>query len=140
MSTHDPLVSHRKNKLGSDRSFAMVFAGFFAIVALAPLLHGGPMRWWAIALAAVFAAVGFVAPRFLSPLNRLWFRLGLALSRVVSPVVMGIVYYVVVVPTGLIIRARRKDPLRLRREPEAPTYWIRREPPGPTRGSMSRQF
>jgi hypothetical protein len=138
MSTHEPVVSHRKIVTGSNRSFALVFAGFFAIVGLLPLVRGNPVRWWALGIAAVLLAVGFAAPQVLAPPNRLWSRLGLALSRFVSPVLMAIVYYVAVVPTGLIIRARRKDPLRLKREPGAPTYWIKRDPPGA--GSMSRQF
>jgi hypothetical protein len=138
MSTHEPVVTHRKVVAGSNRSFALVFAGFFSIVGLLPLMRGNPVRWWALGIAAIVLAVGFAAPHVLAPLNRAWSRLGHALSRVVSPVLMGIVYYVAVVPTGLIVRARRKDPLRLKREPAVPTYWIRREPPG--RGSMSRQF
>src|SRR6266849_5978079 len=92
MSMHEPVVSRRKIVTGSDRSFALVLAGFFAVVGLYPLVHGNPARWWGLGIAAVFLAVGFVAPQLLAPLNRLWFRLGLVLSRVIGPVVMGIVF------------------------------------------------
>jgi hypothetical protein len=139
MSTNEPIVSHRRTVAGSNRSFGLVFAGFFAVVGLLPLVHGNPVRWWALGLAVLFLALALAAPQVLAPLNRLWFRLGLALSRIVSPVVMGVVYYGVVVPTALIMRARRKDPLGLKRDPAAATYWVGREP-GPPPGSMSRQF
>lgn len=140
MSNNEPIASHRKTVAGSDRNFGLVLAGFFAIVGVGPLLHGTAVRWWAVGIALLLVLLAFAAPQRLSPLNHLWFRLGVALGRVVSPVVMAVVYYAVVVPIGLIMRARGKDPLRLRREPQATTYWIGREPPGPPRGSMSRQF
>ena len=74
------------------------------------------------------------------PLNQLWFRLGLALHRVVSPIVMLLIYYGAIVPLGLILQVGGKDLLRLKWEPDAPSYWIPRQPPGPPRGSMSKQF
>jgi saxitoxin biosynthesis operon SxtJ-like protein len=134
----EPLVGHRKITASSNRAFAVVFAVVFAAVALMPLRHGDAIRWWALGVAVIILAVGLAAPQLLAPLNRLWFRFGRVLSRVTTPVVMAIVYYAAVVPTGLIMRACGKDPLRLRREPAAPTYWIVRKTTGP--GSMSRQF
>jgi len=138
MHAIEPIVAHRQVTIGSNRGFALVFAAAFAVIALMPLRHDGPIRWWAVGVTMVVLAVGLTAPHFLSPLNRLWFRLGLATSQVVSPIIMGVVYYAAVVPTGLIVRARRKDPLRLKWDPGTPTYWVRREPPDS--GSMSRQF
>jgi hypothetical protein len=134
----EPVVAHRKITAGSNRGFAVVFAVVFAAVALMPLRHGDPIRWWALGVAAIIVAIGLAAPQVLAPLNRLWFRFGRVLSRAITPVVMAIVYYAAVVPTGIIMRACGKDPLRLRRERDAPTYWIVRKTPGP--GSMSRQF
>lgn len=136
MSSHEPIVSHRRIVASSDRSLGLVLAGFFLIVAMAPLLHRNGVRWWALGIAALMLVVGCAAPRLLSPFNRLWLRLGLALGRVVAPAVMALVYYGVVVPIGLVVQ--RKDPLRLRRDPGAATYWVARDPPPP--GSMSRQF
>jgi hypothetical protein len=138
MSSHEPIVSHRRIVASSDRSLGLVFAGFFVIVAMVPLLHRDGVRWWAFAIAALFLLLACAAPRLLSPLNRLWLRLGLALGGVVGAVVMAVVYYAVVVPIGLIVQ--RKDPLRLKRDPGAATYWIERDPPGPPHDSMPRQF
>jgi hypothetical protein len=138
MSSHEPIVSHRRIVASSDRSLGLVFAGFFVIVAIVPLLHRSGVRWWALGVAAPFLLLACAAPRLLAPLNRLWSSLGLALGRVVGPVVMAVVYYGVVVPIGLIVQ--RKDPLRLERDPGAATYWVERDPPGPARDSMRRQF
>lgn len=140
MAANEPVVSHRKTVAGSDRSFGLVFAGFFAIVALLPLLHGGPVRLWALAVAAVFMAAAFFAPRLLHPLNRVWFALGMLLHHVVNPVVMAVMFYGAILPMALLLRALGKDLLRLKREPQAASYWIPREPPAPEPGSMSKQF
>lgn len=125
--------------MGSDRSFGLVFAAFFLIVAIFPLIGGGGPRWWAAAVAAVFLVAAQVAPARLRPLNRLWFRFGLLLNRIVSPVVMGILFFAVVTPTGLVRRLRNPDPLRQRFKPEASSYWIDMPDAGP-KSSMRRQF
>ena len=124
----------------SDRVFGLVFAGVFSVVALWPLVQGEAIRLWAMLVAMAFLALAVAIPRSLSQLNRLWMRLGLLMGRVVSPVAIGIVYYLTVVPTGLIMRALGKDPLRLRFERELPSYWIKREPPGPNPKTMNDQF
>ena len=124
----------------SDRVFGLVFAAVVCIVALWPLFHGEAIRLWALLAAMVFLVLAIVVPRSLSRLNRLWMRLGLLMGRVVSPVAIGIVYYLTVVPTGLLMRAFGKDPLRLRFERELPSYWIKREPPGPDPKTMNDQF
>jgi Saxitoxin biosynthesis operon protein SxtJ len=140
MSVNEPVVSRRRVVVGSNRTFGLVFAAVFGIIALWPLTAGAMPRLWASALALGFLAVALIAPRLLSPLNRAWFYVGLALHRVVNPVVMAIIYYGTVVPVGLILRARGKDLLRLKQDPDAKSYWIAREPPGPPRGSMTKQF
>ena len=140
MAANEPVVSHRKVVMGSNRSFGLVFAFFFAIVALLPLIHGGALRWWALIVAAAFAAAAFVAPRLLQPLNWLWFKLGLLLHHVVNPVIMALMFYGAMLPMALLLRWLGKDLLRLKREPEAKSYWIAREPPAPAPGSMSKQF
>jgi hypothetical protein len=126
--------------VGSDRKFGAVFAGFFTIVGLLPLLHGGAIRWWALALAAAFAVVAWLKPHWLHPLNRIWAWIGMVLHHVTNPIVMGVVYYGAFVPVGLAMRAFNKDPLRLKRDPQAASYWIAREPPAPAPGSMTQQF
>ena len=138
MAANEPVVSHRKVAAGSDRSFGLVFAGFFAIVALLQAIHGAPVRWWALVVAAVFAAVAFTAPRLLHPLNRAWTALGLLLHHIVNPVILAVMLYGAILPMALLLRALGKDILRLKRDPQAASYWIPREPPAP--GSMSKQF
>ena len=140
MAANEPVVSHRKVVAGSDRSFGLVFAGFFALVALLPATHGAPIRWWALGLALAFAAVAFAVPRLLHPLNRVWFALGLLLHHVVNPLVMAVMFYGAILPMALLLRALGKDLLRLKRDPQAVSYWIAREPPAPAPGSMRKQF
>lgn len=138
--THEDLTRKTEPPMGSDRSFGLVFAVVFALVGLAPLRHGAEPRLWALALAVTFLVAALAAPGMLRPLNRLWFRFGLLLHHVVTPVVMGLLFFVVVTPVGLLMRATGKDPLRLRRDSAAASYWIERQPPGPAPASMRQQF
>ena len=91
-------------------------------------------------MAAVFAALALTWTAALAPLNKWWTKLGVLLYRVVSPIALGLMFYVAVVPVGLLMRVLGKDPLRLRRDPDAASYWIDRTPPGPTPESMKNQF
>lgn len=124
----------------SDRAFGLVFAGVFAIIGLLPLILGGHLRLWAVGIAIGFAAVALVMPRLLAPANRLWTRFGLLLHRIVSPLVLAIMFFVAITPTGLLMRLLGKDPLRLRFESDRPSYWIDRVPPGPSPESLEDQF
>ncbi len=133
MASNEPVISHRKVAAGSNRSFGVVFAVVFALLGL--LFHFG----W-LAVAAAFAVMAFFTPAWLAPLNRLWFRFGMLLHHVVNPIVMGFLFFVVILPIALLVRAFGKDPLRLKRDAQASTYWIAREPPGPAPGSMRKQF
>jgi hypothetical protein len=123
-----------------NRQFGLVFAAVFAIVALWPVVSGRPVRWWSAVVAAAFLTAALVAPRILAPLNRVWLWVGLLLHKCVSPIVLGLVFFSTVTPIGLLLRALGKDPLRLRLDPAAPTYWIERRPPGPAADSMPNQF
>ena len=140
MAANEPVVSHKKVVMGSNRSFGLVFAVFFVLVALLPMVHGAPMRWWALAIAAAFAVVAFFVPRLLQPLNWVWFKLGLLLHHVVNPVIMAALFFGAMSPMAVLLRWLGKDLLRLKREPDRTSYWIPREPPAPTPGSMSKQF
>ena len=124
----------------SNRSFGLVFAGFFAIVGLFPLVAGGPIRYWALLTGAVFLLLGLALPSVLGPLCRLWMKFGQLLHRIVSPIVLGIMFFLVVTPIGLLMRLAGKDPLRLKFDREAGSYWIAREPPGPAPESLRDQF
>ena len=124
----------------SDRNFGLTFAAVGAIVALWPLLGGEPPRWWLIGTAVALVAVSLFAASILSPFNRLWLRFGLLLHRIVNPVVLGVVFYGVLTPLAFVLRAAGKDSLRLKVDRAAASYWIARDPPGPTPKSMNRQF
>ena len=139
-TSHEDYTRSSKVKRGSDRAFGFVFAAVFLIVGLLPVLDGGAPRLWSLAVAGAFLLVALVVPRVLSPLNKVWFKFGLFLHHVVNPIIMGIVFFIAVVPTGLIMRAVGKDPLHLQREPNAKSYWIMREPPGPAPESLKNQF
>lgn len=127
-------------KAGSERAFGVVFAVVFALIGLWPLIGGGEVRAWALGIGGGFAVVALARPSLLRPLNILWFRFGQVLHAIVNPLVMGLLFYGAVLPTGLVLRLLGKDPLRLRFEREAASYWIRRDPPGPPPDTMRRQF
>jgi hypothetical protein len=124
----------------SDRSFGLVFATFFLLVGLWPLLRGSTPRLWSLAVAATFLVLALARPKTLALPNRVWTSVGLLLHRVTSPVAMAIVFYATVTPIGLLLRLLGKHPLSLHFDPDAKTYWIERRPPGPAPDTMSNQF
>jgi hypothetical protein len=124
----------------SNRSFGAVFTAFFIVVGVWPLLRAEPLRHWALATAGAVLAATLLAPGLLTLPNRLWTRFGELLHRVVSPLVLAVMFYLVIAPIGLLMRAVGKDPLRLRIDRNADSYWIRRDPPGPSPDSMKNQF
>lgn len=126
-------------QLPSNRSFGLVFCGFFALVAVFPLLSGGSVRNWSAIVSAFFAVAAFLFPSALAPLNRLWMRFGALLHRIVSPIVLAVLFFVVITPFGVVMRILGKVPLKLRYEP-VQTYWIDRDPPGPKPESLNNQF
>lgn len=128
---------HSDVKMGSEKNFGIVFAVAFSVFAFLPYLHGGSLAWWALVVAATFFVVAIVYPRILKPLNTLWFWVGMLLGAVVAPVVMALVYFVGVTPTGLLIRALGKDLLLLKSQSNAESYWIKRATPV---GSMKNQY
>jgi saxitoxin biosynthesis operon SxtJ-like protein len=140
MSAHEDLSRAHEIKGASDRTFGFTFAVFFALVGLWPLLHHRPLKLWALALSLVFLAITLVKASLLRPMNSVWIWIGAMLNRVVSPVMSGIVFYVAVTPMAVIMRMNGKDPLRLRWDPNAASYWILRDPPGPEPASMADQF
>jgi hypothetical protein len=137
---HEDLSRHQQVEGSSDRSFGLVFAAVFLLIACWPLFYREMPRWWAVAVAAVFALIAISKPSLLAGLNRQWLRLGLLLGKIVSPIALGILFYGVVAPIGLVMRLTGKDPLRLKLDSGASSYWIPREPPGPPPDSMTNQF
>ena len=125
-----------KIKVGSNKSFGIVFCVFFLIVSLYPLINGENIRLWSLFLSVIFLILGLLNSRILTPLNILWFKFGIFLGRFVSPIVMGLVFFLVVTPTGLIMRMLKKDLLKLKKS-NANTYWINRSEP---KSDMKNQF
>ena len=139
-NTHERLVSDQEVEGSSDRSFGIVMAVVFAIVGVWPALFSGPIRWWALVIAGLFGGLALAVPQLLAPLNRLWFRFGLLLNKIVSPLVMGLMFYGLFTPYGVIMRLMGKDLLRLKLDASASSYWIERDPPGPAPDSIKNQF
>lgn len=139
-SFHEDLARVDAVKAGSPRTFGIVFAVVFALIGLWPLGSGEVVRIWAIVAAVLFLVLAIFKPRALAPLNRLWFRFGMLLHRIVNPIVMGLLFYSTVTPVALAMRLAGKDPLRLKFDRSARTYWIDRTPPGPAPETMRRQF
>ena len=137
---HENLARDQEVVGSSDRSLGLTFAAFFALMALWPLVRGAPARVWPLGVAAVFLALALGRPALLAPLNRIWLRIGLAMHRVVNPLVLGAMFYGVITPIGLAMRWAGRDVLRTRRDPAARSYWIERRPPGPAPETMSNQF
>jgi len=138
--THESYSRPESTVPGSDRSFGLVMAAAFALLALINFWRVGHVWPWTGSLAAVFFVSACLFPTALGPLNRMWFQFGLLLHKVVNPIVMAFVFFGAVLPTGLIMRALGKDPLRLERQPDADTYWIERCPRGPAPESLKDQF
>ena len=139
-SLHEDLGRRQEGKGSSDRAFGLVIGLFFLLMAPSPLRTNHPMRWWALTLSGIFLLFGLLKPVWLRPLNRYWTKLGLVMGRIVGPVVTAVLFYAVVTPTALLFRLLGKDPLRIRLEPGALSYWIERTPPGPAPQTMTNQF
>jgi len=137
---HERFSREDELRPSSDRTFGLVLGAVFTLIGLAPLWRGAPPRWGSLAAAAALLAAARFAPRILAPLNRLWFKLGRVLHTVLNPAVMALLFFTTVTPIALVMRAMGHDPLRLRLDPGAPTYWNDRRPPGPEPGTMPRQF
>ena len=124
-------------KFSSNRSFGFLFFVVFATVSLWPLKFQEDLRLWALILSLIFLVLGVLNSKFLTPLNKLWCKFGIFLGSIVSPIVMGIVFFMVVTPIGLIMRFLGKDILRINKNKLASTYWINREKQKTT---MKKQF
>jgi hypothetical protein len=140
MKTHENVSSFRKVVLGSNRKFGLTFGAVFAFFGLWPLIHHFHPRWAFLAAAVIIAAIAFVQPERLTPLNNAWFKLGMLLNRIVNPIVMGLMFFAAVTPLGWFIRMRGGDLLSLKMKPGAATYWTVRETAPPAPGAMTKQF
>ena len=123
-------------KISSNRSFGIVFFIVFLLIALYPILKGNDLRIWSLVISFIFLALGLINSKILTPLNRLWFKFGLLLGRFISPIIMGIIFFVVVTPIGIIMRLLKKDLLNLKYNKKE-TYWIDKSGP---KSKMKNQF
>lgn len=137
---HEKLDRSGDVRAGSERAFGLVFAAVFALIGLWPLLSAESMRLWALIVAVLFIAATYFAPGALKPLNRLWFLFGALLHKIVSPLAMALLFFVTVTPIAILMRLAGKDPLRLKFDRVAKSYWIERTPPGPAPETMRNQF
>jgi len=129
-------MSSKNIKISSNRSFGVVFFLFFFIISIFPLLKNEDIKIWAVIVAIIFLILGLLNSSILYPLNKIWFKFGILLGNVVSPIVMGIVFYAVVTPTSIIVRMFGKDLLNLKKNNKK-SYWIEKLP---IKSKMKNQF
>ena len=123
-------------KISSNRSFGIVFFVVFFLIALYPLINNEDIRIWSLVISLIFLILGLINSRILNPLNKLWFKFGILLGKIVSPIIMGIIFFLVVTPIGFIMRILGKDLLNLKFNSNK-TYWIEKKDP---KSSMKKQF
>ena len=127
---------NKEIKLPSNRSFGIVFFTVFLILSLYPLVNSESIRIWSLIISIIFLVLGLLNSKILTPLNKLWFKFGILLGKIVSPFVMGIIFFLVVTPIGLIMRLFGKDLLNLKYN-EKKSYWIEKKGP---KSKMKNQF
>ena len=123
-------------KIGSNRSFGIVFFVVFLIIATYPFINGGELRLWSLIISIIFLLLGLVNSKILNPLNKLWFKFGIFLGKVISPLVMGIIFFLVVTPIGLLMKLLNKDLLNLKFNNNS-SYWIEKTE---QKSNMKNQF
>ena len=128
-------MKNKKIKMSSNRSFGLVFFAIFLIISIWPLLDNQDIRIWSLIISLIFLILGILNSNILKPLNKIWFKFGMFLGKIVSPIVMGLVYFLVVTPTGFIMRFLGKDLLKLKKNKNN-TYWLTKN----YKSSMKDQF
>ena len=123
-------------KISSNRSFGIVFFIVFSLIALYPLTYSGEIRIWSVIISIIFLILGLLNSKILAPLNKLWFKFGIFLGKIISPIIMGIIFFLVVTPIGLTMRIFGKDVLNLKYNKNK-SYWIEKNGP---KSKMKNQF
>ena len=123
-------------KISSNRSFGIVFFVVFLLIALYPLINSGEIRIWSVLISGIFLILGLLNSKILAPLNKLWFKLGIFLGKIISPIIMGIIFFLVVTPIGLLMRLLGKDLINLKFNNNK-SYWIEKKGP---KSKMKNQF
>ena len=119
-------MNSKNIKISSNRSFGLVFFALFLIISLWPLINDAEIRIWSLIISIIFLLLGLFNSKTLTPLNKLWFKFGIILGKFVAPIVMGIVFFLVVTPTGIIMRLAGKNLLGLKKDIKKNTYWIKK--------------
>lgn len=119
-------MKHKKIKIGSNKSFGIVFFIFFFILGIWPIVKENEINYFLIVISVIFLLLGLLNSKVLTPINRLWFRLGLFLGNFVAPIIMGLIFFLIVTPIGLIMRLLKKDLINLKMNNEK-TYWIEKK-------------
>ena len=122
--------------LPTNKNFGLVFSLVFLIISLWPLISQNEIRYWALILSVIFLMLGLLNSTILLPLNKMWIRFGIFLGNIISPIMMAIIYFFVVTPTGFVLRALKKDVLRIKKNNKE-TYWVKKEDP---KSNMENQF
>ena len=131
------MLNKSKIKISSNRNFGLVFFFVFLIVSLWPLLNENSPRIWSIVIAVIFLILGLLNSKLLTPLNMLWFKFGLFLGSIISPIIIGIIFFLVIAPTGLVMKLMGKDLLDKKYDNKKKSYWINRTK---TKNTMKQQF
>ena len=124
-------------KVGSERSFGIILAILFFLIGIYPIMGLGEIRLWSLIFAVILILVAFLKPVMLSVPNKIWFKFGIALGAILSPIVMTFIYLIAVVPIGITMNLMGKDILRLKLDKKSKSYWIKRNQPV---GTMRKQF
>jgi Saxitoxin biosynthesis operon protein SxtJ len=138
--THEFHSREEPVKISSERRFGLIFCGFFALLGVLSLYHAGTRWHYWLPLAVLSGAVALIAPSTLAPLNRFWAKFGLLLHMVISPIVLGLLFYGCITPIGLLVRLTGRDLMRQKFDPVIKSYWIVRQPPGPAAETFKNQF
>ena len=123
-------------KISSNRSFGIVFFVVFLLIAFYPLIYNGDIKIWSLILSLIFLILGLADSKILTPLNKVWYHFGIFLGKFISPIMMGLIFFVVVTPIGLLMRVLRKDLLNLKFNNHK-SYWIEKKGP---ESKMRNQF
>ena len=123
-------------KIGSNRSFGIVFFVVFLLISIYPLINAENIRYWSLIVSLIFLILGFLNSKILTPLNKIWFKFGIFLGKIISPFIMGVIFFFVVTPTGLLMKIFKKDLLKLKFNNDK-SYWIKKKEP---KSKMKNQF
>jgi len=130
------MINNKNMNIPSNRNFGIVFCIVFFLISLYPLLNNETIRFWALIISLIFLFLGILNSQILNPLNKLWFKFGIFLGKIISPLIMGIIFFLVVTPIGLLMKLLRKDLLSLKFT-DKKTYWIEKKEP---KSKMKNQF